>query len=55
MAGAFVTLPGEGDFVETMAVLNSEAAARAFVDADPFVEAGLVRQWTIKEWADMLR
>ena len=54
MAGAFLTPPAEGELVETMAVLNSAAAARAFVDADPFVRAGLVHEWTIREWADML-
>jgi uncharacterized protein YciI len=54
MAGAFLTPPAEGELVETMAVLNSAAAAQAFVDGDPFVQAGLVRDWTIREWADML-
>jgi uncharacterized protein len=54
MAGAFLTPPAEGDLVETMAVLSSAAAAQAFVDADPFVRAGLVHEWTIREWADML-
>ena len=54
MAGAFLTSPAEGELVETMAVLKSATAAQTFVDADPFVQAGLVREWTIREWADML-
>jgi hypothetical protein len=32
-----------------MAVLSSAAAAQAFVEADPFVRAGLVHEWTIRE------
>ena len=54
MAGAFLTPPADGELVETMAVLTSAAAAQAFVDADPFVRAGFVHEWTIKEWADVL-
>ena len=54
MAGAFLAPPAEGEPVETAAVLNSVGAAEAFVDADPFVQAGLVQKWTIREWAGML-
>ena len=54
MAGAFLTPPAEGDLVQTMAVLSSAAAAHALVEADPFVKAGLVHEWTIREWANML-
>lgn len=53
MAGAFLDRPGEP--VSTMAVLRTEDAARAFVEADPFVKLGLVAGWEIRPWANMLR
>ena len=50
MAGAF--LDGDGP-VTTMAVLTSREAAEEFVRGDPFVVAGKVADWRIREWANL--
>lgn len=51
MAGAF--LDGLEEPLSTMAVLTSREAAEDFVRGDPFVEKGMVREWRIREWANM--
>jgi uncharacterized protein YciI len=52
MAGAFLDRPDEP--VRTMGVLVSRAAAEDYARSDPFVQAGLVSEWTVREWANML-
>lgn len=51
MAGAFLDRPEEP--LGTMAVLTSRSAAEEFVKGDPFVQAGRVAGWSIREWANM--
>jgi uncharacterized protein len=51
MAGAFLDRPDEP--LSTMAVLISREAAEEFVRGDPFVVNGMVRDWHIREWANM--
>jgi uncharacterized protein len=51
MAGAFLNTPTEP--LTTMAVLTSREAAEDFVRGDPFVQMGKVKEWSIREWADM--
>lgn len=52
MAGAFLD-PGDGA-LQTMGVLTSRSAAEDYARHDPFVEAGMVRHWEIRPWANML-
>lgn len=33
---------------------ESDRAARAFVDADPYVKAGLVRRWSVRRWTTVV-
>jgi uncharacterized protein len=51
MAGAFLE-PAEGP-VQTMGVLTSREAAEDYARNDPFVTAGLVEEYAIREWANM--
>jgi uncharacterized protein YciI len=51
MAGAFLE-PLDAP-VTTMAVLASREAAEAYMRGDPFVVAGHVKRWYIREWANM--
>lgn len=51
MAGAFLDRPDEP--LSTMAVLTSREAAEDYVRGDPFVVKGMVRDWHIREWANM--
>ncbi len=53
MAGAFLDEPGTP--VRTMGVLVSREAAEDYAQNDPFVVGGMVREWTVREWANMLR
>ncbi len=53
MAGAFLDHPDEP--VRTMGVLNSYDTARQYAENDPFVKAGLVTDWHIREWANIFR
>lgn len=53
MAGAFLDHPDEP--VRTMGVLSSYADARRYAKNDPFVKAGLVAEWHIREWANIFR
>jgi len=52
MAGAFLYNPGEP--LSTMAVLTSREAAEAYAKGDPFVLNGMVANWYIREWANIL-
>ena len=51
MAGAFLDQPGEP--LRTMAVLTSREAADDYVKGDPFYLKGLMREWSIRAWANM--
>ena len=51
MAGAFLE-PTDGP-VQTMGVLTSREAAEDYARKDPFVVAGLVEEYTIRQWANM--
>ncbi len=53
MAGALRNNPGEP--VTTMAVFYSREDAEAYVKGDPFVINGMVNEWHIEEWANILR
>src|SRR5258708_5423196 len=52
MSGAFINIPGEP--LNTMGVLTSREAAEEYAQGDPFVLNGLVTNWYIKEWANIL-
>ena len=49
---------GVGPFVDpgggNMALFRSRAAAEAFVAGDPFILAGLVKDYQIKDWGDQM-
>lgn len=51
MAGAFVDTSTEP--LSTLAILSTREAAEDFVRGDPFVQMGKVKEWSIREWADM--
>ena len=51
MAGAFMDHPGEP--VQTMGILSSREAATEYAENDPFVVAGMVEKWEIREWANI--
>ena len=51
MSGAFLNNPQEP--LSTMAVLTSPEAAEEYIKGDPFYLNGMVRSWTIREWANM--
>jgi uncharacterized protein YciI len=53
MAGAFLSGPGE--IVTTMAVFYSRQDAEEYVKGDPFVSKGMVSEWQVKEWNNMLK
>jgi uncharacterized protein YciI len=50
MVGPFTDEPAGG----ALGVFSSRAAAEDFVRADPFVSAGIVARWTIREWSEVL-
>ncbi|GAC1615068.1 MAG: hypothetical protein NVS9B1_24760 [Candidatus Dormibacteraceae bacterium] len=52
MAGAFLDNPGGP--VSTMGVLTSREAAEAYAMGDPFVQNGMVSEWHIRPWANIL-
>jgi uncharacterized protein len=53
MAGAFLhTMPDEP--LTTMGVFPSRDAAEAYAAGDPFVLNGMVTNWYIREWANIL-
>jgi uncharacterized protein YciI len=49
MSGVFLHTPQEP--LTAMAIHTTREAAEAYVNA--FVESGLVRTWSIREWANM--
>lgn len=51
MSGAFLNTPQEP--LSTMAVLTSAEAAEAYIQGDPFYLNGMVRSYTIRQWANM--
>lgn len=51
MAGAFLDHPEEP--VQTRGVLASREAAEEYARQDPFLEAGMVSDHTIRKWANM--
>jgi uncharacterized protein len=50
MVGPFTDEPAGG----AMGVFSTRSAAEDFVRADPFVSAGIVARWTIREWNEVL-
>jgi uncharacterized protein YciI len=42
------------DRMGAMAVFSTDAAAREFAEGDPFVVHGVVRQWHVREWNEVL-
>jgi uncharacterized protein YciI len=50
MIGAFA----DAGTPAAMAVFTTRAAAEEFVSGDPFVRNGVVRDWTIREWNEVL-
>ncbi len=51
MSGAF--LDHSDAPLTTMAILSSREEAEAYITGDPFVQQGMVRSWSIREWANM--
>jgi uncharacterized protein YciI len=51
MSGAFLNTPQEP--LSTMGVCTTREAAEEYITGDPFVLNGMVRSWTIREWANM--
>lgn len=49
LIGAWMDPPGGA-----MGVFTAREAAEAFVAGDPFVLEGLVAEWTIREWNEVL-
>jgi uncharacterized protein YciI len=52
MAGAFLDRPEEP--LSTMAVLTTKEAAEEYARGDPFVINGMVSEWYVREWANIL-
>ena len=52
LSGAFLDKPEEP--VSTMAVLTSYEAADEYAKGDPFLQKGMVSNWYIRKWANML-
>lgn len=51
MSGAFLDNPQEP--LSTMGVLATREDAEEYMQGDPFVLAGMVERWYIREWANM--
>ena len=51
LGGAMANPPDQAVFVFAG---EDDAAARAFVEADPYVANGLVRDWAIREWTTVI-
>jgi uncharacterized protein YciI len=51
LAGAFLDRPEEP--LSTMVVLSSREAAEEYAKGDPFLVQGMIRNWSIREWANM--
>ena len=50
MVGTFADPQADG----SMAIFTTREAAQEFVDGDPFVQNGVVRNWDIREWNEAL-
>jgi uncharacterized protein YciI len=50
MVGTFANPQDEG----SMAVFTTREAAEEFVAGDPFVQLGVVRNWYVREWNEIL-
>lgn len=50
MIGPFTDEPAGG----AMGIFTTRAAAESFVEADPFVQQGVVAKWWIREWNEVL-
>jgi uncharacterized protein len=50
MVGTFADPQADG----SMAIFTTRQAAQEFVDGDPFVQNGVVRNWSIREWNEAL-
>lgn len=50
MIGPFAAAQSDG----AMAVFTSRAAAEKFVSGDPFVRNGVVRNWVLRDWNEVL-
>jgi uncharacterized protein YciI len=53
------TLEGIGTFADpqtegSMAIFTTREAAEEFAEGDPFVLNGVVRNWVVREWNDLL-
>jgi uncharacterized protein YciI len=53
MAGAFSNNPGEP--IKTMAIFYSREDAEEYAKGDPFLIIGMVTEWHIEQWANILR
>lgn len=53
MAGAIRNSPGEP--IKTMSVFYSRDDAEEFAKGDPFLLIGMVTEWHIVEWANILK
>ena len=51
LGGAMADPPDQAVFIFKGA---DDAGARAFVEADPYVANGLVRDWAIREWTTVI-
>jgi uncharacterized protein YciI len=51
MSGAFLNNPQEP--LSTMSVCTSPEAAEEYIKGDPFYLNGMVRSWSIREWANI--
>jgi uncharacterized protein YciI len=52
MAGAFLDATDEP--LTTMAIVPSREAAHEYLEGDPFYINGMIAEWRIREWANML-
>jgi uncharacterized protein YciI len=50
MVGTFADVQNEG----SMAIFSSREAAEEFAEGDPFVLNGVVKNWTVREWNEVL-
>jgi uncharacterized protein YciI len=50
MIGTFANAQEDG----AMSVFTTRAAAEEFVRGDPFVLHGVVRNWTVRDWNEIL-
>jgi len=52
MAGAFLDVDGEA--LSTMAILTTREAAEDYANGDPLVLNGMVSEWSVREWANIV-